>query len=75
MRIDKCICTGMSFEKLVREAREHGLSVEDLGRCYGAGAGCGLCKPYLKRGLVTGETVFHQIIVDEEASKTDKQAG
>lgn len=75
MRIDKCICTNMTFEQLVCEARKHGLSVDDLGECYGAGAGCGLCRPYLKRGLVTGETVFHQIVVDEEASQVDKQAG
>lgn len=75
MRIDKCICTDMTFEQLIAEAREHGLSVDELGDCYGAGAGCGLCRAYLKRGIITGETVFHQILVEDEDFDQKKAAG
>lgn len=75
MRIDKCICTDMTFEQLVHEAREHGLTVDDLGECYGAGAGCGLCRPYLKRAIITGETVFHQILVEGDDLQDKKAAG
>ena len=75
MRIDKCVCTDKTFEQLVAEARAFGLSLDDLGACYGVGEACGLCKPYLRRALVTGETAFCQILVDPDASKSDRHAG
>ena len=75
MHIDKCVCTNMTFEQLVDEARAFGLSLDDLAACHGAGAGCGLCKPYLRRALITGETAFHQIIIDTDTTHADKQAG
>lgn len=43
-------------------ARARGLGLADLMRETGCGDQCGLCRPYLRRMLSTGETVFHQII-------------
>jgi hypothetical protein len=28
---------------------------------------CGMCRPYIERMLETGETVFHQIILPQDA--------
>lgn len=38
------------------------MSLNQLMRETGCGAQCGLCRPYLRRMLATGETVFHQIL-------------
>jgi bacterioferritin-associated ferredoxin len=31
----------------------------------GAGAECGLCRPYLRRMLRTGETAFYELLSEE----------
>lgn len=66
MRIDRCICTNSTFAQLLRRAREEGLTWEELSETTGAGHGCGRCMPYLRQALRTGQTVFHQIICDDE---------
>ena len=35
-----------------------------LLRETGCGDQCGLCRPYIRRMLATGETVFHEIITE-----------
>jgi len=69
MRIDRCICTGKSFEQLLKHAREHGEDLQALGRSCGAGARCGLCRPYLRQTLQTGQTVFHHVVIDESCDR------
>lgn len=65
MRIDTCICTMRSFEDLIDTARVNHWSLEQLSEKTGACRGCGLCKPYLRRGLETGQCVFHRVLADE----------
>jgi bacterioferritin-associated ferredoxin len=48
----------MSFDTLLRLAREYQWTAEDLIRETGCGDQCGLCRPYLVRMLETGETRF-----------------
>jgi|KBSSwiStaDraftv2_1062776.scaffolds.fasta_scaffold16772_2 bacterioferritin-associated ferredoxin len=62
LQIDRCVCLNRRFADLLREAGAGGVSLADLMRETGCGAQCGLCRPYLRRMLATGETVFHQII-------------
>jgi len=64
MNIDRCICTGIPFSHALSRAAQEGWTLEDLRRELGVGDNCGLCRPYLKRGLVTGETVFHEVITE-----------
>jgi bacterioferritin-associated ferredoxin len=64
--VDRCICRDMAFKDLLRRARPAGWSLIDLMGETGAGAQCGLCRPYLRRMLQTGETEFHQLIVENE---------
>jgi bacterioferritin-associated ferredoxin len=63
--IDRCLCRGLAFADLLPVARAEGWNVDDLARETGAGGRCGLCRPYLRRMLVTGETELHSILTDD----------
>jgi len=64
--VDRCLCTGRTFADLVAEARREGWSVDELARASGASAGCGMCRPYLKRALRTGAVVFTELLSDDD---------
>ena len=67
MKIDRCICTGLTFAQVLDQARAAGWDLDGIRRELGAGANCGLCRPYLRRTLATGETLFHRILTDDPA--------
>jgi len=67
VRVDRCICRQRPFEELLSLARAHGLDLEGLSAATGCGAQCGLCRPYLRRMLATGETVFHELLSEPGA--------
>ena len=67
MNIDRCICTGLTFAQVLAHARARGWDLPAVRQELGAGANCGLCRPYLRRTLDTGETVFHQILTEGPA--------
>jgi bacterioferritin-associated ferredoxin len=62
--ISLCVCRGVRFADLLPRARAQNWTLDELVRATGCGAGCGLCRPYLRRMLQTGETVFHEILTD-----------
>lgn len=62
--IDRCICRGVPFAELLPRARAAGWTLDALIRETGCGGQCGLCRPYLRRMLATGETVFSQILTE-----------
>lgn len=62
MRIDRCVCTDTTLADIVAMARTEGLSLTQLEDRLGCGTGCGLCRPYVRRALRTGVTVFQQIV-------------
>ena len=66
MQIDRCICFHLAFVDVLKDAREKKLSAEDVELSLGCGGGCGLCRPYLRRCLRTGETSFDHIITDAD---------
>lgn len=43
-------------------ARSASWSLADLMRATGCGEQCGLCRPYLRRMLAVGDTIFHTIL-------------
>ena len=45
-------------------AHDQGWTLDGLMAATGCGAQCGLCRPYLRRMLATGETVFHEILTE-----------
>lgn len=64
IRIDRCVCRDTAFASIQAAAWKGNWSLEDLMRETGCGAQCGLCRPYLRRMLATGEVVFSSIIED-----------
>ena len=66
MQIDRCVCFDLTFAFVLKDAREKQLTVEQVELSLGCGGGCGLCRPYLRRCLRTGETSFAYIITDAD---------
>lgn len=66
MRIDRCYCFQQTFTSLRAAAEATGAAtVEELQAHAVFGRRCGLCRPYVRRMLGTGETVFGEIIREE----------
>ncbi len=61
MRVDRCVCFDVTFGELEAYARETGCDLDGLSARFGCGRGCGLCIPYIRRMLETGETSFELI--------------
>jgi bacterioferritin-associated ferredoxin len=64
LTIDRCVCRDTPFARLLPLAREGNWTLADLTRETGCGAGCGLCRPYLRQMLATGTTVFHELLTE-----------
>jgi bacterioferritin-associated ferredoxin len=62
--ISRCICMDRPFAELLPMARAQAWDLQALTAQTGCGGSCGLCRPYLRRMLATGEVVFHEIIVE-----------
>ena len=67
MLVSRCICRDLSFSELLPRARANNWDLLGLMQATGAGAQCGLCRPYLRRMLRTGETDFHQLLTEDES--------
>ncbi|MGH7509010.1 MAG: (2Fe-2S)-binding protein [Gemmatimonadales bacterium] len=63
--VSGCICKATSFEVLHARASSEGWDLAALMRETGCGAQCGLCRPYLRRMLRTGETAFYQLLTED----------
>jgi len=67
MRIDRCVCFGVPFEEISAWATAHpGCTFADAQQRFRCGTGCGLCAPYVRRALRTGQVVFHQIVTERD---------
>jgi bacterioferritin-associated ferredoxin len=62
-----CVCRRVPFAILLPLARAEGWGLEELAAATGCGAGCGLCRPYLRRMLTTGETEFRELLREDTA--------
>lgn len=66
MQIDRCVCFNRRFADLRRVAEKTGAAtVEALQQEVVFGRKCGLCHPYVRRMLRTGETVFSEVLTDD----------
>lgn len=65
IRIDRCVCRHFPFGELLRLARDEAWDLPALMRETGCGDECGLCRPYLRRMLATGETLFRELLEDD----------
>jgi bacterioferritin-associated ferredoxin len=64
LRITRCVCRDTSFASLLTLAGERQWTLADLVRETGCGAGCGLCRPYLREMLRTGQIEFSEVILE-----------
>lgn len=65
MRIDRCVCHGVTFVRMREWADEcPGCRFADLQREFRCGTGCGLCAPYVRRMLRTGAVVFREVVTE-----------
>lgn len=55
MHVDRCVCHNRSFKDLLALARDKGLDAEALRKATGCGTSCGLCWPYVRLTIATGE--------------------
>jgi bacterioferritin-associated ferredoxin len=65
--VSRCICRNTAFSVLLPRARAAGWSLQDLMAKTGCGAQCGLCRPYLRRMLRTGETAFSDLLGPDDS--------
>ena len=62
--VTQCICCRVPFTRLLARVREHGWTLGDMMRETGCGDQCGLCRPYLRRMIATGETTFNELLTE-----------
>ena len=62
--ITHCLCRRVAFADLLPQARQAHWTLETLIAETGCGGQCGLCRPYLRRMLETGQTVFHELLTE-----------
>lgn len=67
MTVDRCVCFGRTFADLQAVAERTGAATVEALQAHAAfGRKCGLCRPYVRRMLATGETVFHEVLTDRD---------
>jgi bacterioferritin-associated ferredoxin len=65
--VSRCICRNMSFDALLPRAKAANWTLIDLIAETGCGGQCGLCRPYLREMLRTGQTEFTELLPAESA--------
>jgi bacterioferritin-associated ferredoxin len=70
--VSRCICRGVEFTTLLPLARASEWTLDGLVRETGCGGQCGLCRPYLREMLRTGQTEFHELLPPESAPLDDR---
>ena len=63
--VSMCVCRRVPFSDLLPRARANGWELAELMAATGCGAQCGLCRPYLRRMLATGETEFRELLSED----------
>ena len=53
--VDRCVCEDKTFAELLAVAKREGLDFDALADTTGCGRSCGLCEPYLRTVLESGE--------------------
>jgi bacterioferritin-associated ferredoxin len=56
------VCFGVSFAEILELARPKGWTEKDVEQALGCGSACGMCKPYIREALRTGEVSFDKLI-------------
>ena len=71
VRITHCLCKQIPFTELLNLARSCEWALPELVHETGCGAQCGLCRPYLRVMLATGQTTFDELLPEEPDATGD----
>jgi NAD(P)H-nitrite reductase large subunit len=67
-----CLCFHVTRRKVIQYIRvEQPRRVSELSQCYGAGTGCGWCRPFLKR-LLESQTAETEPLPTPESYAADR---
>jgi len=67
VRIDRCVCHKVTFAEVRDWCTKHPCAgLEEVQREFGCSTGCGLCEPYVRRMMRTGQVVFTEIVIDRD---------
>ncbi|MBM4108116.1 MAG: hypothetical protein FJ255_04800 [Phycisphaerae bacterium] len=55
MAVDRCNCRNVGFAELIELARRERLDLDELRDRTGCAQQCGLCVPYIREALRTGQ--------------------
>ena len=58
MIVDRCVCHDVTYATLREYAERSGCGFEGLRRKFGCSTSCGMCRPYIKLMLETGQIRF-----------------
>jgi len=66
LRIDRCVCFDVTFERIALWAKEQPKVVEvrDATAQFGCGGRCKLCLAYVACTLRTGQVVYTEILTE-----------
>ncbi|MDA7893644.1 (2Fe-2S)-binding protein [Rubripirellula sp.] len=68
-----CLCFHVTKRKVTQFIRVNQPSVpSQLSECFGAGTGCGWCRPFLKRLMEQPDT-DHELLPDSETYATNRR--
>jgi hypothetical protein len=71
--IDRCVCFDRPFSELLRIADETGAeTLEALQEETAFGLACRICNPYVRRMLTTRETLFTELLLDEDLVQLER---
>jgi bacterioferritin-associated ferredoxin len=60
--ITRCVCRSFPFDQLLPLVKAGQWILEDVVAHTGCGDECGLCRPYLRAMIDTGQTEFRQLL-------------
>jgi bacterioferritin-associated ferredoxin len=72
--VSGCICKATAFDVLHARATAAGWDLAELMGETGCGAQCGLCRPYLREMLRSGQTEFYELLPPDSPSTSSGQA-
>jgi len=64
-----CLCFHVSLRKVKKFIRlEKPVRASQISQCYGAGTGCGWCRPYLEKLLIESQTTAQRESASDDGS-------
>ncbi len=73
LRIDRCVCQRVTFDRLLPVARAEAWTLEQLIQETGCGDQCGMCRPYLRQMLADGTTIFRELLEEIPEASCDAE--